>query len=140
MFDYERNKQHERLLCNEIRELPNQTIKKLAVSIKSLVRKVYSLITHDYKNTMMTEILNDYSYISIAKNSRKKESITSFLNFKKLVDKLEQAEITMKLEETENMKLQNVNIIQSTTSQINHIHDSDTDLSEKITEILSIYE
>ena len=28
------------------------------------------------------------------------------LNFRKLVDKLEQAEITMKLEETENLKLQ----------------------------------
>ena len=44
----------------------------------------------------------------------------------------------MKLEETENLKLQYVNNI--TTSQINNIHDSDTELSEKITEILNIYE
>ena len=46
----------------------------------------------------------------------------------------------MKLEETENLKLQYVNIIQTTTSQINNIHDSDTKLSENITEILNIFE
>ena len=46
----------------------------------------------------------------------------------------------MKLEETENLKLQYVNNIQTTTTQINNIQDSDTDLSEKITEILNIYE
>ena len=33
------------------------------------------------------------------------------LSFRKLVDKLEQAEITKKLGETENLKLQNVNNI-----------------------------
>ena len=31
MFDSERNKQHQRVLCNEIRRLPNETIKQLAV-------------------------------------------------------------------------------------------------------------
>ena len=46
----------------------------------------------------------------------------------------------MKLEETENLKLQYVNNIQTTTSQINNIHDSDTKLSEKITEIFIIFE
>ena len=46
----------------------------------------------------------------------------------------------MKLEETENLKLQYVNNIQTTTSHINKNNDSDTDLSEKITEILNIYE
>ena len=46
----------------------------------------------------------------------------------------------MKPEETENLKLQYVNNIQTTTSHINHIYDSDTELSEKITEILNIYE
>ena len=50
------------------------------------------------------------------------------LDFRKLVDKLEQAEITRKSKETENLKLQCVNNIQ-TTSQINLIHDSDTELS-----------
>ena len=40
------------------------------------------------------------------------------LSFRKLVDKLEQAEMTMKVEETENLKLQYVNIIQTTTTQI----------------------
>ena len=57
MFDSVRNKQHQRVLCNEIRRLPNETIKQLAVRIETLVRKAYSLNTHDYKNTKMTEIL-----------------------------------------------------------------------------------
>ena len=47
MFDSERNKQHQRVLCNEIRKLPNETIKQLAVRIETLVRKAYSLNTHD---------------------------------------------------------------------------------------------
>ena len=52
MFDSEKNKQHQRVLCNKIRRLPNETIKQLAVRIETLVRKAYSL-----KNTKMTEIL-----------------------------------------------------------------------------------
>ena len=43
----------------------------------------------------------------------------------------------MKLVETENLKLQFVNNIQTTTSQINNIHNSDTELAEKITQILN---
>ena len=62
------------------------------------------------------------------------------LDFRKLVDKLEQAEITMKLEDTENLKLQYVNRIKTNTTHLNKIQDSDVDLSEKITEILNIYE
>ena len=62
------------------------------------------------------------------------------LDFRKLVDKLEQAEITMKKEETENLKIQYVNNIQTTTSQRNNIDDSDTDLSETIPENLNTYE
>ena len=62
------------------------------------------------------------------------------MDFRKLVDKLEQAEITMKLEETENLKLQYVNRIETNTTQTNNIHDSDVDLIEKIPEILNIYE
>ena len=46
----------------------------------------------------------------------------------------------MKLEETEILQLQYVINIQTTTTQIKIIQDSDTDLSEKITEILNIYE
>ena len=62
------------------------------------------------------------------------------LDFRKLFDKLEQAEKTMKLEETENLKLQYVNSVQTATTQINNLHNSDIDLSEKITEVLNIYE
>ena len=43
MFDSERNKQHQRVLCKETRRLPNETIKPFAVSIETLVRKAYSL-------------------------------------------------------------------------------------------------
>ena len=46
----------------------------------------------------------------------------------------------MKLEETENLKLQYVNNIQTTTTQLNYMHNSETDLSEKIIETLNIYE
>ena len=62
------------------------------------------------------------------------------LDFRKLVDKLEQAEITMKLEEKENLKLQYINRIETNTTNINNIQESDTDLVEKITEVLKIYE
>ena len=57
MFDSERNKQHQRVLCNEIRRLPKETFKQLAVRIETLVRKTYSLNTHDNKKTKVTEIL-----------------------------------------------------------------------------------
>ena len=62
------------------------------------------------------------------------------LDFRKLVEKLEQAEITLKLEETENLKLQYVNRIETNTTHTNNIQGSDTDLIEKITEILNVYE
>ena len=62
------------------------------------------------------------------------------LDFRKLVDKLEQAETTMKLEETENLKLQYVNKIKTNASQINNINNSDTELSKKITKFLNVYE
>ena len=57
IFDFERNKQHQRVLCSKIRRLPNETIKKLAVEIETLVQKVYPRNVHDYKNTKMTEFL-----------------------------------------------------------------------------------
>ena len=146
MFDSERNKQQQRVLCNEIRRLPNETIKQLAVRIETLVRKAYSLNTYDYKNTKMTEILMmtltpQLRKIAIKKRASHPSSIREpDLDFRKLVDKLEQAEITMKLEETENLKLQYVNRIETTPTNINNIQESDTDLVEKITEILNIYE
>ena len=46
MFDSERNKQHPRVLCYEMRKLPNETTKQLAVRIEFLVREAYSLNTH----------------------------------------------------------------------------------------------
>ena len=46
----------------------------------------------------------------------------------------------MILEETKNLKLQYVNRIETNTPQINNIHDSDVDLTKKITKILNIYE
>ena len=146
MFDSERNKQHQRVLCNEIRRLPNETIKQLAVRIETLVQKAYSLNTHDYKDTKMTEILMmtltpQLQKLAIKKRASHRSSIRELdLDFRKLVDKVEQAEITMKLEETENLKLRDVNNFQTTTSQIYNINESDTDLSERISEILNIYE
>ena len=146
MFDSERNKQHQRVLCNEIRRLPNETIKQLAVRIEKLVRKAYSLNTHGYKNTKMTEILMMTHTSQLRKKAIKKiashpSSIREpDLDFRNLVDKLEQVEITMKLQEKENLKPQYVNIIETNTTHINNIQDSDVDLTEKITEVLKIYE
>ena len=57
MFDSERNKQHQRVLCNEFCRLHNDTIKQLALRNEILVQKAYSLNTHEYKNTKMTEIV-----------------------------------------------------------------------------------
>ena len=54
------------------------------------------------------------------------------IDFRKLVDKLEQAENTRKLEETESLKLQYVNYVETTTSQIKIVHDSDTELAKKL--------
>ena len=139
MFDSERNKQNQRVLCNEICRLPNETIEQLAVRIETLVRKAYSLKAHDYKNTKMTKILMMTLTPHLRKIAiRKRASHPSWiresdLDFRKLVDKLEQAEITMKLEETENLKLQYVNRIETKTTHINNIQESDIDLTVKIT-------
>ena len=46
----------------------------------------------------------------------------------------------MKLEETKNLKLQYVNRIETNTTHITNVQESETDLIEKITEILNIYE
>ena len=62
------------------------------------------------------------------------------IDFRKQVDKIEQAEITMKLEETEILNLQYVNQIETKTTHISNIQESDVDLSEKTNEILNIYE
>ena len=120
---HERNKQHQRVLCNEIRRLPNETYKQLAVRIKTLVQKAHSLNTHDYKNTKMTEISKMTLTLQLQKIACKKRASHPSsiqerdLDFRKLVDKLEQAEIIMKLEETEHFKLQYVNSIQTTTTK-----------------------
>ena len=146
MFDSETNNQHQRVLCNKIRRLPNETIKQLAFGIETLVRKAYLLNTHDYKNTKMTETLMmtltpQLRKIAIEKRASHPSSTREpDLDFRKIVDKLEQAAITMKLEETENPKLQYVNRIETNTTHINNIQDSDVDLTEKLTEILNKYE
>ena len=116
MFDSERNKQHQRVLCNEVpnetrkRRIPNETIKQHAVRIEILVRKAYSLNTHDFKNTKMTETIMmtpTPQLQKIAMNTRASHP-SCFrepdIDSRKLVNKLEQAEITIKLEELENLK------------------------------------
>ena len=119
-------------MCNEIRRLPNETIKQLAVRLETLK-------THNYKNTKLTEILmmtptTQLRKIAIKKRASHPSSTRELdLDLRKLVDKLEQAEITMKLKEPENLKSQYVFNIQTTTSHINNINDSDTDLSENKT-------
>ena len=69
IFYSERNKQQQRVLCNEIRGLPNETIKHLAVRIETLVRKIYSLNTRDYLQHKNDRDFHDDSDSSITKNS-----------------------------------------------------------------------
>ena len=94
----------------------------------------------------MTEILMmtltpQLRKIAIKKRASHPSSIREpDLDFRKLVDKLEQVEVTMKLEETENIKLQYVNRIETSTTHIDNIQESETDLIEKITETRNIYE
>ena len=93
----------------------------------------------------MTEILMMTSTPHLRKIAMKKRALHPSsirepdLEFRKLVDKLEQAEISMKLEETENFKLQSVNNIQTTTTH-KIIYTIPIDLTKKITEILNLYE
>ena len=54
------------------------------------------------------------------------------IEFRNLVDKIEQAETTRKLEETENLKLQYASNTQTTISDLSHIPHSDSELAEKI--------
>ena len=96
----------------------------MAVRIETLVQKAYSLNTHDYKNTKTTEILMmtitpQLRKIAIKKRASHPSSTREpDLDFRKLVDKLEKAEITIQLEETENLKLQYVNRFETNTTQI----------------------
>ena len=93
------------------------------VRIETLVRKAYSLNTHDYKNTKMTEILMmtltpQLRKIAIKKRASHPSSISrTRFRFSKTSrqTRTRQAEITMKLEETENLKLQYVNRIETNT-------------------------
>ena len=58
----------------------NTQITQLAVRIETLVRKAYSLNTHDYNKHKNDRIFNDDLNTSIKENSYKKKSISSFLN------------------------------------------------------------
>ena len=135
LLDSERNRQPQKVLCNDFRRLPSETIKQLAIRIETLVRKAYSLNTNFYKNTKLTETLiltlTQLRKIAIKRRASRTSSFREpGIVFRKIVDKVEQAEITLKLEEKENLKLQYENNIQTTISQINNIHDSDNELAE----------
>ena len=73
MFDSERNKQHQKVLCNEVCRLPNETMKQFAVRIETLVRNAYSLNFHDDKNTKMTENLMMTLTPQLQKTAKKRE-------------------------------------------------------------------
>ena len=82
-FDSERAKQHQRVLCNEIRGLPNETIKQLAVRIETIIRKANSPDTHDYNNTKLTEFLTTNLTPQLQKIAVKMRS-TSIINSRNL--------------------------------------------------------
>ena len=94
MFDSERNKPHRRVSCNEIRRVPYETIKKFAKRTEILVQKFYTLFTHVYENTKMTENIR----VKTEKHESNSPSSIPELDTDlcKLVEQLEQAEFTMK--------------------------------------------
>ena len=53
------------------------------------------------------------------------------IDFQKQVDKQDQAEVTMKLEKAENIKLQNVSNVQTAIPHIRIIPESDKELAKK---------
>ena len=111
MFDSEQNEQHKRVLCIEYHRLPNETIKQLGEE-KTLKRKAFSLNTQDSTNTKMTKLLmisltQHLPKVAIKKRASHSSSIQEAdIDFRKQVDKQDQAEVTMKLEKAENIKLQ----------------------------------
>ena len=121
--DSERNKHHQRVLCNEIPRLHNETIKQLAVRIETLVRKAIALNKNDYKKNDRN--FHEYSSTTITEISDKKQSIASIFNSRN---------------QYRNLKLQYLNNIHTNTSQIKNNHESDTELAGKITQIINIYE
>ena len=72
MFDSERNKQQQRVLCNEIRRLPNETIKQ----IKSLKYSIFTKRTqtlkanHLSKNGVIIADDTDIVFPNVDKNSK----------------------------------------------------------------------
>ena len=92
-FDSERNKRHQRILCNGNSRLLSETIKLLAVRIETLVRKAYSSNKQNYKSTKMAKIL----MMTLTAQLGNPLLIRNFdIGFPKLVNKLEQAETTIK--------------------------------------------
>ena len=140
MSKSERNKQH--VFWDEIRRLPNETIKQLTVGIKNLVRNFSSLKTQ--KNNKNTEILmmtltTQFKKTAIKKRKSHPWSIRKLdIDFRKLVDKIEQAYFTTKPEKTENLKQQHAANFQTTTLHLDNFQDSDNKLAEKNTPILNI--
>ena len=78
--------------------------------------------------TLMTTLTPQLQKVAITKRASHPSSIREpDLDFRKLVDEPKQAEITMKLEETENLKLQNVSNIQTQTNKQHHKQHPNTD-------------
>ena len=68
MFDCEINKQHQRVLCNEICRLRNKTINQFAVRIETLVRKFIFSIQIIIKKTKKK---TDISMMTLTHNYKK---------------------------------------------------------------------
>ena len=63
-------------MCNEIRRLPNETIKELTVRTDTLVQKSYSF-THDCENTKNDRKSNDENTIKEDSNQNESHSIVN---------------------------------------------------------------
>ena len=118
--------------------------KQLAVRIETLMGKTYSVNTHDFKTRRWPK----FYYVLITTIKERRKNIRSLhtssirepdKDFRKLVDNIEQAKTAMNIEKTESLLLKQVSIIPETNSYRNNIEDRDTQLAEKLTQLINIY-
>ena len=121
MFDSEKSKQQAKIVLQQLQKHTNESLRSLALRIETLEKTAYSLYTEDYRSSVMKQ-----TFIRCLDNELKTSALKKHANhkqtprepetpFKKLVDKIEQMELTRTI--TNNHKrLYEVN---QTTSNIN---------------------
>ena len=120
MFDSEKSKQQAKIVLQQIQKHTNESLRSLALRIKTLVKTADTLYTEDDKNSEMTQTFircldNDLKTAALKKHANHKQTPREpEMPIKTLVEKLDQMDLTRTI--TNNHKrLYEVN--QSTSNQ-----------------------